>query len=86
LFSRKGESLTDTIALKVYQSENNVTLICKNRHFEARIAVAADGVHSRVGGEIREKFKPENLGLAIQVKCSLSKSFRNLHEAPTSYF
>ena len=37
--------------------------------------MAADRVCSRIGGEIREEFKLEDLGLAIQVKCSLSKSF-----------
>jgi len=70
-----GEVLTNTMALKVEQDDKGVTVVCRDQCFRAKMVVAADGVYSRVGGMIRGGFSAEELGLAIQVKSSLSKSF-----------
>ncbi|RLF04509.1 MAG: hypothetical protein DRK00_06570 [Thermoprotei archaeon] len=69
--SRGGEVLTSTPASRIVDGEHYATIYSRRGELKARIVVAADGAYSKTGGEIRGGFKPEDLGLAIQVKTAL---------------
>ena len=68
-----GDILTNTMVLDVKEYGNSVLVICKDKVFEAKFVVVADGAYSRIGSRIRGRFRLEDLGIAVQVKCDIGE-------------
>ncbi len=72
---RGGEVLTGTAVLDVREEEGSAVVVCRDGSLRARVVVAADGAYSRVGSRIRGRFRPDELGLAAQVKAASTGRF-----------
>ena len=73
-----GEVLTGITALDVREEESCAAVVCRGKSFRARVVVAADGVYSKVGSRVGGRFRPDQLGLAAQVKAALTGRFAEL--------